>query len=91
MFVTSQGTAHGRFARALARRDLVQAELAALELGRLSLDDALQLVHLYAERRSPKYERAALRWLERYLVETGPTLGDVAAIAALFVERAPPT
>ena len=89
--MTSQGTAHGRFARALARRDLVQAELAALELGRLSLDDALQLVHLYAERRSPKYERAALRWLERYLVETGPTLGDVAAIAALFVERAPPT
>lgn len=25
--------------------------------------DALQLVHLYAERGSPKYERAALRWL----------------------------
>ena len=28
----------------------------------------LQLVHLYAERRSPKYEKAALRWPERYLI-----------------------
>jgi hypothetical protein len=27
-------------------------------------------VHLYAERGSPKLERAALRWLERYLAET---------------------
>ncbi len=87
--MTSQGTAHGRYTRALERRDLVHAELAALELGRLSLDDALQLVHLYAERRSPKYERAALRWLERYLDEGSPTLADLAAIAALFVERAP--
>jgi hypothetical protein len=28
-----------------------------------------KLVHLYAERGSPKFERAALRWLERYLAE----------------------
>ena len=27
------------------------------------------LVHLYAERGSPKYEKAAMRWLERYLTE----------------------
>jgi hypothetical protein len=26
-----------------------------------------QLVHLHAERSSPKYERATMRWLERYL------------------------
>lgn len=88
MFVTSQGSAHGRFTRALQRRDLFQAELAARELGALSLDDALQLVHLYAERRSPKYERAALRWLERYLSEGSPGLVDVAAVAALLAERA---
>jgi hypothetical protein len=35
----------------------------------LPLEDALQLVHLYAERGSPKYERAAMRWLTRYLTE----------------------
>jgi hypothetical protein len=29
----------------------------------------VQLVHLYAERGSPKYEKAAMRWLERYLTE----------------------
>jgi hypothetical protein len=40
------------------------AEDAARELPNL-LEDALQLVHLYAERGSPKYEKAALRWLER--------------------------
>ena len=42
------------------------AEDAARELPNLPLEDALQLVHLYAERGSPKYEKAAMRWLERY-------------------------
>jgi hypothetical protein len=41
------------------------AEDAARELPTLSLVDALELVHLYPERGSPKYENAALRWLER--------------------------
>jgi len=35
------------------------------ELPNLPLEDALQLVHLYAERGSPKFEKAAMRWLER--------------------------
>jgi hypothetical protein len=39
------------------------AEDAARELPNLPLEDALQLVHLYAERGSPKFEQAALRWL----------------------------
>ena len=34
--------------------------------------DALQLVQLYAERGSPRFEKAALRWLERYLTEDSP-------------------
>ena len=50
------------------------AEDAARELPNLSFEDALQLVHLYAERGSPKFERAALRWLERYLSEGSPRL-----------------
>jgi hypothetical protein len=40
----------------------------------LPLEDALQPVHLYVERGSPKYEKTALRWLERYLVESSPRL-----------------
>jgi hypothetical protein len=48
----------------------------------LSLEEALQLVHLYAERGSPKYERAALRWLWRYLDEGNPTLERFARTAS---------
>jgi hypothetical protein len=44
--------------------------------------DALQLVHLYAERGSPKYEKAAMRWLERYLTEGSPKLNHFAEIVA---------
>jgi len=63
------------------------AEDAARELPSLSLEDALQLVHLYAERGSPKYERAALRWLERYLTEGAPRLQHFAEIAATLAGR----
>jgi 2-polyprenyl-6-methoxyphenol hydroxylase-like FAD-dependent oxidoreductase len=56
------------------------AEDAARELPNLALEDALQLVHLYAERGSPKYEKAALRWLERYLTEASPRLQHFAEV-----------
>jgi hypothetical protein len=56
------------------RRALWLPEDAARELPNLPLEDALQLDQLYAERGSPKYEKAALRWLERYLTETSPRL-----------------
>ena len=52
--------AHARFRRAIERRAVWLAEDAARELPNLPLEDALQLVHLYAERGSPKYEKAAL-------------------------------
>ncbi len=87
--MTSQGTAHGRFSRAIANRNVRNAEDAAFELGALALEDALALVYLYADAGSPKYERAALRWLERYLAESSPTLLDVAHVAGLLAERRP--
>ena len=68
--------------RAIERRALWLAEDAARELPSLPLEDALRLVHLYAERGSPKYERAALRWLERYLTEGSPRLRHFAEITA---------
>ena len=40
----------------------------------LPLEDALKLVHLYAEKESPKFERAAMKFLRRYLDEKSPTL-----------------
>jgi len=67
--VTSQGSPHGRFQRAIEHRQVLGAELAARELGSLSLADALRLLFLYAEKDPIKYERAALRWLGRYATE----------------------
>jgi len=63
------------------------AEDAARELPNLPLQDALQLVHLYAERGSPKYEKAALRWLKRYLTEGSPRLQHVASVTADLARR----
>jgi hypothetical protein len=50
MFVTAEANAQVRFRRAIERRALRMAEDAARELPNLPLEDALQLVHLYAER-----------------------------------------
>jgi hypothetical protein len=54
---------------------------------RLPLEDALQLVHLYAERGSPKYEKAALAVALRYLTERRPGLDDVAKVTASLARR----
>jgi hypothetical protein len=65
------------------------AEDAARELPNLPLEDALQLVRLYGERGSPKYEKAAMRWLERYLTEGSPRLQHFAEIAGELAKRRP--
>jgi hypothetical protein len=55
----------------------------------LPLEDLRLLVHLYAERWSPKHEKAALRWLERYLTEGSPRLRHFAEITASLARREP--
>jgi hypothetical protein len=79
--MTSQGTAHGRFARAIHRRQLFAAEMAARELDSISLSDALDLTILIREADKRRYERAAVRWLERFIQERRPTLMDLALAA----------
>ena len=85
--MTAEAHARVRFRRAIERRALWMAEDAAREMPELSLEDALQLVHLYAERGSPKYERAALRWLERYLAEGSPNLQNFARVVEKLARR----
>ena len=63
--MTSQGTAHGRFTRAITSGNLLNAEMAARELGSLSPSNALSLVLLYKRAGDEKFERAARRWLRR--------------------------
>lgn len=69
--MTSQGSASGRFQRAIARGNLFQAELAAREIGQLPLSQALDLCCLMAAQNDPRFERAAVRWHGRFVVERG--------------------
>jgi hypothetical protein len=63
-----------QFRRAIASGNVVIAEVTAREFA-LSLEEALQLVLLYAAYEPAKLERAALRWFRRYLDESkGVTL-----------------
>ena len=42
---------------------------------------------LYGTKDSPKYERAAMRWLERYITESSPSLRNFAKVAVALAER----
>jgi hypothetical protein len=65
--LTAPGHPRAIFKRAIERGNVLVAEATARELGRLSLEEALQLVLLYAAYEPAKLERAALRWFGRYL------------------------
>ena len=84
--MTSQGSAHGRFTRAINRRHVQAAEMAAREMGGLSLADALSLCELLANADPARYERAALRWLQRFIDERSPRLTEVALAASALAE-----
>jgi hypothetical protein len=84
--MTSQGTARGRFQRAIHRRDVQAAEMAAREMGGLSLADALSLCEVLANADPARYERAALRWLQRFIDERLPPLAEVALAASALAE-----
>lgn len=77
MFVTSQGSLGARFDRFVRQRQVFQAEMAARELGNLTLDRALVLVVLYVEMEDPKSDRARVRWLARVLAECNLTFDEV--------------
>jgi hypothetical protein len=87
--MTSQGTAHGRFTKALKRRNLFAAEVAIREMGGLvSLHEALDYLDLLAEVKPEKLEQAALRWHGRLELEASVmTLAEsqlaLAALASL--------
>jgi hypothetical protein len=80
--MTSQGTAHGRFTRAIQRGHLLAAETAAREMGTLSLSDALALCLLYEREQDPRFEKAFRRWLSRVRVEYALTHEQVELLRA---------
>jgi hypothetical protein len=60
--------------------------MAAREMGGLSLADALSLCELLANVDPARYERAALRWLQRFIDERLPPLSEVALAASALAE-----
>jgi hypothetical protein len=97
--MTSQGTPHGRFQRAIHARHLQNAEMAGREMGGLSLADALRLCELLAntdpavrsERRCDGSSgsltsgcRRSPRWrLLRQLLRSFGTAGETSALRRL--------
>jgi len=68
--VTSQGTAHGRFTRAIQTRNLwAAAETAMRELTAVSLVHALDYLALLAAARPDRFDCAAVRWHGRLEAE----------------------
>jgi hypothetical protein len=60
--------------------------MAAREMAPVSLADALSLCELLAKADPVRYERAALRWLERFIDERLPPLIEVALAASALAE-----
>jgi hypothetical protein len=60
--------------------------MAAREMGGLSLADALLLCELLAKTDVQRYERAVLRWLQRFIDERLPPLIEVALAASALAE-----
>jgi hypothetical protein len=71
--MTSQGTASGRFTRAIQPRNLSAAEIALKEMGRPSLLIALDYLVLLVSERPEKYPVAALRWHGRFELRSADT------------------
>jgi hypothetical protein len=76
--MTAAGHPRAIFERAIERRNLVVAEAMVREIGRVSLEEALELTALIALEQPHRHERAALRWLRLYLDEHRPSLEELA-------------
>ena len=84
-----EGSPGAVFWRAISNGNVTVAESVAREFEKLPLDYALALVRLYGDKHDRRYEPAALRYLERLIVEERPSLTDVAAVASLLAEGKP--
>jgi hypothetical protein len=86
--MTSQGSAHGRFTRAVKLRNVFGAELALREMGTPSLRDVVDYLDLLAETRPARLEAACLRFhgrleLEARMLTLAESQLALAALAAL--------
>lgn len=75
------------FRRALAGGDLAAVRAAASELPGVPLEDALAVSVLLLQREPDRYERAAVRWLGRLLLER--PIGELrrAELGAIYLDE----
>ena len=79
--MSTKGSAHSRFRRALDTRNPTLVLAAASELRRVELADALSICLVLLDARSPLYSRAAVRWQARLCLEArGMELGEAAFV-----------
>ncbi|MCD6016643.1 MAG: hypothetical protein K0R88_2727 [Solirubrobacterales bacterium] len=78
----SRAPVYARLRRALDAGQLREAERAARELDRVSLEDALRLVLLLLTAHDYRYEPAAVKWLGRILSEQ-PRLFGLRGVAEI--------
>jgi hypothetical protein len=85
-FVTSQGSAYGRFRNALDRGNTLAALSAAAELEHVGLVDALELLLLIArDGDEQRFQTGAVRWAARYAREGGNVgPGEAQAVLGLL-------
>ena len=86
MFVGAAGSPYAVFHRALKARNATLALAEARDMPRLNLPDVLELVLLLAETRHDLFERAAVRFAGRYLLERKALLPDGVLILALLAD-----
>ena len=87
--MTSQGSPHARFQRAIASRNALVVWATASELPHVSLDDALALCLLLAESDPARFERAAVRWHARLCREASAVTIDESALALSALNALP--
>jgi hypothetical protein len=73
--LTAKGHPRRIFATAIERGNIVMAEATARELGRITLEEALALTALVAEKDPERRSRFAVRWLRRLLEDQASTEG----------------
>jgi hypothetical protein len=81
--MTSEGSPHSRFQRALATGNLHVVRAAAAELPRIGVAEAAAVLLVIARAAPEAYPRAAIRWLGKLCLErSNVALADIARAAA---------
>ena len=83
------GSPYSHFRTALKHGSWQMIRDAARELPRLSLDDALVVTLLCLTKEPARFERLARRWLEKFIDEAQPELGEIAYAAELLRDVQP--